>query len=88
MARLTETESHKAKVKRHVKQIWKDRLGKEKSEITDVDYKGLSWKVSTNKKHILIPRGKIDDLFSESDTTEMKKKTISDIENILKHLIE
>ena len=90
MSRPTKEESYKMEVNRQLKEIWEKRLCQNKKELMPIYYieSDFAWKVQTNKKSVLISKGEIDNLFSKSNTPEMKEETILKIEEELKYLIE
>ena len=88
MARPTEEESYKMEVNRQVKEIWQKRLGRNKNDLNPIYYKDFAWIVSTNKKSVPISKGKIDNLFSKTNTLEMREDSILQVEEELKDLFE
>lgn len=88
MSKPTKEESYKMEVNRQIKEIWEKRLGKNKNELKLIYYREFAWVVSTDKKSVSISKGKIENLLTKSNTSEMREDSILKIVEELKDLIE
>lgn len=89
MAKPTQEESKEMEIRRQIKKIWVERLGRDKNELKRIFYNDeFAWEICTNKRSVPISKGKIENLLSKSNTPEMREATILKIENDLMKLIE
>lgn len=87
MARPTAAESRMMEVKRLIKKIWSDKLGRDSKELTKIIHieHELAYEICKGNKCIRVPKGKIANCFSKNITPEMRKKAESYIENELRY---
>jgi hypothetical protein len=87
MARPTTAESRMMEVRRLIKKIWSEKLGRDSKELTNIIHikHEFAYKICKGNKCIRVSKGKIEDCFSKNNTPERRKKAESDIENELRY---
>jgi hypothetical protein len=87
MARPTTTESRMMEVRRLIKKIWSEKLGRDSKELTNIIHikNEFAYEICKGNNCIRVSKEKIEDCFSKNNTPEMRKTAESDIENELRY---